>query len=87
MTLDHTKRVETIEISERSLCFSLIPIQARTRITCNDEAIGSVIRLDTDQPALCVSAPLEAEWAGVHCELLIAEANRIWNASVKDCSG
>jgi hypothetical protein len=87
MTIDHTKHVESIVISDRSLRFSLIPNQGRARITCDEGAIGSVIRLDTDQPALCVSAPLEAEWAGLHCELLIAEATRIWNASIKDCSG
>lgn len=84
---DHPSHVESIEISERSLCFSLIPIQARARITCDEEAIGSVIRLDTDTPALCISAPLEADWAGTHCELLIAEAIRIWNTAIEDCDG
>jgi hypothetical protein len=84
---EQSKRAETVEISERRLRFSLIPVQARARITCGEEAIGSVIRLDTDQPALRVSAPLEADWAAIHCELLIAEAIRIWNASVKDCDG
>ncbi|MFG3342535.1 hypothetical protein [Glycomyces sp. NPDC048151] len=83
---EHPRDSETIMISERALTFAVIPVQARVRITDHhDAAIGSVIRLDSDHPALCISAPIEADWAGVHCTLLIAEAARIWNATVRNC--
>jgi hypothetical protein len=51
------------------------------------EALGSVIRLDTDEPGLRVCAPLEVEWAAANAEAIVAEAVRVWASITRTCDG
>ena len=78
-------------IGGRRLYFAAFPSQARFRITMarawesKTEPLGSVIRLDTDQPGLRVCAPMEVEWAEKHAEKIIAEAVSVWRSVTRDC--
>ncbi|THV41410.1 hypothetical protein [Glycomyces buryatensis] len=77
-------------IDGKLLRFDTIPFQARLRITLpgeDPEALGSVIRLDTDDPGLRVCAPLHVEWGREHCDAIVAEAVRVWATIVRECSG
>lgn len=80
-------------IGGRRLYFEAIPAQARFRITMahvwagSVEALGSVIRLDTDEPGLRVCAPLEVEWAARHMEEIVAVAVGVWADMTRDCEG
>ncbi|MEU5155296.1 hypothetical protein [Glycomyces sp. NPDC021274] len=73
-------------IGGRRLYFAALPSQARFRITMaraweqRTEPLGSVIRLDTDEPGLRVCAPLEVEWADKHAERIVAEAVSVWKS-------
>ena len=77
-------------IGGRRLHFEAFPSQARFRITMaharsgKAEALGSVIRLGTDDPGLRVCAPLEVEWAARNAEAIVAEAVRVWD-SITGC--
>jgi hypothetical protein len=78
-------------IGGRRLYFAAFPSQARFRITMarawelKTEPLGSVIRLDTDEPGLRVCAPMEVEWANRHAEKIIAEAVSVWRSIARDC--
>jgi hypothetical protein len=78
-------------IGGRRLYFAAIPSQSRFRITMarawelKTEPLGSVIRLDTDEPGLRVCAPLEVEWADKHAEKIISEAVSVWRSISRDC--
>ncbi|THV30125.1 hypothetical protein [Glycomyces paridis] len=80
-------------IGGRQLHFEAFPSQARLRITTlsagtvPESALGSVIRLDTTEPGLRVSAPLEVEWASTNMEEIVAEAVRIWGSLARNCEG
>jgi hypothetical protein len=80
-------------IGGRRLYFEAYPAQARFRVTMahvwagKAEALGSVIRLDTDEPGLRVCAPLEAEWAAENAEAIVAEAVRVWASITRNCEG
>lgn len=77
-------------IGERFLRFDASFCQARIRVTfagTDTNAIGSVIYLDTDRPALRVRSPPDAEWAGVHFEAIIGQAKRIWAEVLRECDG
>jgi hypothetical protein len=82
----------TVLVDGRRLHYEVIVPQARLRVTLADpwevsEAIGSVIYLDSEQPGLRVSAPLQIEWATAHEELIVAEAVRVWDAVTRACNG
>jgi hypothetical protein len=88
--LDATFAVGKAWIGERFLLFDASFCQARIRVTlagAETRAVGSVIYLDTDQPALRVSSPIDAEWAGMHCAAIIQQARRIWAEAVRECEG
>jgi hypothetical protein len=92
MTAELVRRVESANVGDRRLAFAVIPVQSRARVTIEgggpaDGVIGSVIHLDTEQPALRVAAPHQAEWAVVHCAAIIEAAVTIWSGTVKDCRG
>jgi hypothetical protein len=78
-------------IGSRRLYFEAIPSQFRVRITMaaaeTTEALGSVIKFDTDEPGLRVCAPLEVEWATVNAEEIVAEAIRVWETITRHCDG
>ena len=77
-------------IGGRFLRFDASFCQARIRVTVDgigSAAVGSVIYLDTSEPALRVSSPLDAEWAGSHCEAIIRQTERIWVEAVRECDG
>jgi hypothetical protein len=80
-------------IGGRRLYFEAYPAQARFRVTMahvwagKAEALGSVIRLDTDEPGLRVCAPLEVEWAAANAEAIVAEAVRVWASIMRSCDG
>jgi len=80
-------------IGGRRLYFAAIPSQARFRVTMarawemRTDALGSVIRLDTDEPGLRVCAPMEVEWANKHAEKIIAEAVSVWRSISRGCEG
>ena len=80
-------------IDGRRLYFEAFPPQARFRITTaraqtgKPEALGSVIRLDTDDPGLRVCAPLEVEWAARNAEEIVAEAVKVWDSIAGHCEG
>jgi len=83
----------TAVIDGRRLDFQAMPMQCRMRITLADPwaatttTLGSVIRLDTDEPGLRVSAPLEVDWAATHIEEIIAVAVRVWDSVTRHCEG
>lgn len=88
--LDRTYVVGKAWIGERFLRFDASFCQARIRVTfagAETTAVGSVIYLDTDAPALRVSSPPDAEWAGVHSEAIIEQAKQIWAAVLRECDG
>ncbi|MDN3241936.1 hypothetical protein [Glycomyces tritici] len=90
--MNATHYLDTVWVDGRLLRYTALPFQARLRITfggigTRPEPLGSVIRLDTDEPRLCVSAPLHVEWAGTNSEAIIAEAVRIWAEVRRDCNG
>jgi hypothetical protein len=78
-------------IGGRRLYFAALPSQARFRITMarawemKTEPLGSVIRLDTNEPGLRVCAPMEVEWADKHAEKIISEAVSVWGSIIRDC--
>lgn len=80
-------------IGGRRLYFEAFPSQSRFRVTLADaqagksEALGSVIRLDTDEPGLRVCAPLEVEWAARNAEAIVAEAVEVWDSITRHCDG
>jgi hypothetical protein len=80
-------------IGGRRLYFEAYPAQARFRVTMahvwagKAEALGSVIKLDTDEPGLRVCAPLEVEWAAENAEAIVAEAVRVWASITRSCEG
>jgi hypothetical protein len=80
-------------IGGRCLHFEAFPSQARFRVTMvraragRTEALGSVIRLDTDEPGLRVCAPLEVEWAAENAEEIVAEAVKVWDSITGHCEG
>lgn len=82
-------------IGGRLLHFEPFVPQARLRITMRipgepcSEALGSVIHLNSDKPALRVCAPLEVEWATIHMAEIVDEAIRVWASSitVRHCDG
>jgi hypothetical protein len=80
-------------IGNRRLYFEAIPAQCRFRVTMahvwagKAEALGSVIRLDTDEPGLRVCAPMEVEWATRYAEKVVAEAVMIWGSITRGCEG
>ena len=80
-------------IGGRRLHFEAYPAQARFRVTMahvwagKAEALGSVIRLDTDEPGLRVCAPLEVEWAAENAEAIVGEAVRVWASITRSCEG
>jgi hypothetical protein len=80
-------------IDGRRLYFEAYPAQARVRVTMahvwagKAEALGSVIRLDSDKPGLRVCAPLEVEWAATNAEAIVAEAVWVWAAITRNCDG
>ncbi|HEX2144038.1 MAG TPA: hypothetical protein VHG10_05970 [Glycomyces sp.] len=89
---DLIRHVATAHVGERLLVLALIPTQARVRVTVESaepsgEVIGSVIHLDTEGPTLRVAAPLQAEWAGIHCAAIIEAAVAIWAKTDKDYKG
>lgn len=65
--------------------------QARFRITMahaweqTTEPLGSVIRLDTDEPGLRICAPAEVEWSEKHAEKIIAVAVSVWKSIMRGC--
>lgn len=82
----------TIVVDGRRLHFEAMVPQARLRVTLADpweesDVLGSVIRLDTEEPGLRVSAPLQVEWANLHADHIIAEAARIWSTVTRHCNG
>ena len=82
----------TVVVDGRRLHFEAMVPQARLRVTLADpweesEVLGSVIRLDTEEPGLRVAAPLQVEWADLHSKHIVAEATRIWNSVTKHCNG
>jgi hypothetical protein len=93
----HTEGLDGIQfvtvIDGRRLYFEAYPAQARFRVTMahvwagKAEALGSVIRLDTDKPGLRVCAPLEVEWAAENAEAIVAEAVRVWASVTRNCDG
>jgi hypothetical protein len=88
--LDRTYAVGKAWIGERFLRFDASFCQARIRVTfagTETKAVGSVIYLDTEEPALRVSSPLDAEWAGVNCAAIIEQAKRIWAEALRECDG
>lgn len=80
-------------IEERRLYFEAYPFQARFRVTMahvragKTESLGSVIRLDTDEPGLRVCAPLEVEWAARNADVIVAEAVQVWESITRNCDG
>lgn len=90
--MNATHYLATVWIDDRLLRFTALPYQSRLRITfggigTRPEPLGSVIRLDTEDPRLCVSAPLHVEWAEANSDPIIAEAVRIWAEVRRDCEG
>jgi hypothetical protein len=80
-------------IGNRRLYFEAFPAQFRFRVTMahvwagKAQALGSVIRLDTDDPRLCVCAPMEVEWAARYAEEIVVDARRIWDSITRGCEG
>lgn len=80
-------------IGGRRLYFEAYLPQARFRIMMayvwagKAEALGSVIKLDTEEPGLRVCAPLEVEWAAKHADEIVAEAARVWDSITRYCEG
>ncbi|MEU6857804.1 hypothetical protein AB0B28_02840 [Glycomyces sp. NPDC046736] len=88
--LDPTFVLGKAWIGGRFLRFDASFSQSRIRVTfagVDTIAVGSVIYLDTDLPALRVSSPIDAEWAGLHCAEIIDEAKRIWAEALRECNG
>lgn len=88
--LDPTFVVGKAWIGGRFLRFDASFCQARIRVTfagAETRAVGSVIYLDTAEPALRISSPIDAEWAGMHCVAIIQQAERTWAEALRDCDG
>lgn len=82
--------IATAWVDGRLLRFEPVLKQPRLRVIITGpepEPLGSVIRLDTDQAGLRVSAPLHVEWANEHHEAIIASAHRIWADITRECDG
>lgn len=93
LTEECSAALSVADIGSRCLYFEAIPSQFRVRITMaqvgagTSEALGSVIKFDTDEPGLRVCAPLEVEWAEVNAEEIVAEAVRTWESITRHCDG
>ncbi len=88
--LDPTYVLSKAWIGGRFLRFDASFCQARIRVTfagTETYAVGSVIYLDQPEPALRVSSPPDAEWAGLHHEAIIHQAKRIWAEALRECEG
>lgn len=88
--LDPTYVVGKAWIGGRFLRFDASFCQARIRVTfagTETYAVGSVIYLDQEEPALRVSSPIDAEWAGMHHEAIIEQAKGIWAVALRECDG
>lgn len=77
-------------VDGRLLRFEPVLRQPRLRIIltgAEPETLGSVIRLDSAEPGLRVSAPLHVEWAREHHEAIVAHAVRVWGEITRECEG
>ncbi|MDN3240727.1 hypothetical protein [Glycomyces tritici] len=82
--------IATAWVDGRLLRFEPVLKQPRLRVIITGpepEPLGSVIRLDTTEAGLRVSAPLHVEWATDHHEPIIAHAQRVWATITHECNG
>ncbi|THV26797.1 hypothetical protein [Glycomyces paridis] len=77
-------------VDGRRLRFEPVLKQPRLRVILTGAepvALGSVIRLDTGEPGLRVSAPLHVEWATEHLEAIVRHAADVWAEITHECEG
>lgn len=82
--------IATAWVDGRLLRFEPVLKQPRLRVIITGrtpEPLGSVIRLDSTEPGLRVSAPLHVEWAVEHCEVIVDRATRVWAEITRECDG
>ena len=88
--MNRVESMATAWVDGRLLLFEPVLKQPRLRVIitgAEPETLGSVIGLDTAQPSLRVSAPLQLEWADEHHEAIIAHAGRIRAEITRECDG
>jgi len=88
--MEVTSLIARSVIGERHLVFEAIFCQHRLRVTFSGEqpgVLGSVVYLDSLEPGLRISEPLHVEWAVLHHEAIIDEAQRIWAVAIRECNG